>query len=88
MFALDYLSFDEDDPHRRHQVVQRHLPDEISGRLGLDGLGRQLADVAVPGVTDVVGECVWFRPARAGEALPIQARAAARPCRRWRPGRA
>jgi len=60
MFALDYLSFDEDDPQRRHQVVQRYLPDEVSGRLGWDGLGRQLADVAVPGAIDVVGACVWF----------------------------
>ena len=60
MFALDYLSFDEDDPHRRHQVVQRYLPDEVSGRLGWDGLGRQLADVAVPGAIDVVDACVWF----------------------------
>lgn len=55
MFALDYLSWDEDEPYRRSSVVEGYVGGQVDGRLGWDGLGRQRAEVAVAGVVEVRG---------------------------------
>ncbi len=57
-FAADYLSWDEDDPERRGQVLADYLPDPGSdpARLGWSGTGRQRADFALPGLVRPDGE--------------------------------
>lgn len=50
-FAVDYLSWDEDDPERRGRVLREYLPfpGVNPSRLGWSGQGRQRADFALPG---------------------------------------
>jgi hypothetical protein len=50
-FAADYLSWDEDDPGRRGQVLAEYLAAPVCdpGLLGWDGRGRQRAEFALPG---------------------------------------
>lgn len=57
-FAVDYLSWDEDDPARRGRVLLDHLP-AVGGdraRLGWSGRGRQRADFALPGLVRPDGD--------------------------------
>ena len=57
-FAVDYLSWDEDDPGRRGRVLEDYLPAPGSdpARLGWSGRGRQRADFALPGLVRPDGE--------------------------------
>lgn len=57
-FALDYLSWDEDDPDRRGRVLAEYLPEPgpDPARLGWSGRGRQRAELAIPGVVRPDGE--------------------------------
>jgi hypothetical protein len=50
-FAVDYLSWDEDDPARRGRVLHDYLvvPGADPARLGWPGRGRQRAELALPG---------------------------------------
>ncbi len=50
-FAVDYLSWDEDDPARRGRVLHDYLavPGPHPARLGWSGRGRQRAEFALPG---------------------------------------
>ncbi|MDT7651039.1 MAG: hypothetical protein QOI36_2445 [Pseudonocardiales bacterium] len=50
-FAVDYLSWDEDDPDRRGRVLLDYLPVPVNdpARLGWSGRGRQRAEFALPG---------------------------------------
>ncbi|MHA6619714.1 hypothetical protein [Pseudonocardia sp. DLS-67] len=50
-FAVDYLSWDEDDPARRGRVLRDYLvmPGGDPARIGWNGAGRQRADFALPG---------------------------------------
>jgi hypothetical protein len=50
-FAVDYLSWDEDDPDRRGRVLLDYLPIPVNdpARLGWSGRGRQRAEFALPG---------------------------------------
>jgi len=50
-FAVDYLSWDQDDPERRGRVLLDYLPTPGSdpARLGWSGRGRQRAEFALPG---------------------------------------
>jgi hypothetical protein len=52
-FAVDYLSWDEDDPDRRGRVLLNYLPVPVPvndpARLGWSGRGRQRAEFALPG---------------------------------------
>jgi len=50
-FAVDYLSWDEDDPGRRGRVLLDYLsmPGNDPARLGWSGRGRQRAEFALPG---------------------------------------
>ncbi|GAA5126276.1 hypothetical protein [Pseudonocardia adelaidensis] len=50
-FAVDYLSWDEDDPARRGRVLRDYLvvPGGDPARIGWNGEGRQRADFALPG---------------------------------------
>jgi len=50
-FAVDYLSWDEEDPSRRGRVLHDYLavPGGDLARIGWDGEGRQRADFALPG---------------------------------------
>ena len=50
-FAVDYLSWDEDDPERRGRVLVDYLPTpgRDPARLGWTGKGRQRAEFALPG---------------------------------------
>ncbi len=50
-FAVDYLSWDQDDPDRRGRVLLDYLPTPGSdpARLGWSGQGRQRAEFALPG---------------------------------------
>jgi hypothetical protein len=50
-FAVDYLSWDEDDPGRRGRVLQDYLsvPGSDPAHLGWSGRGRQRAEFALPG---------------------------------------
>ena len=50
-FAVDYLSWDQDDPERRGRVLLDYLPAPGSDptRLGWSGRGRQRAEIALPG---------------------------------------
>lgn len=57
-FAVDYLSWDEDDPGRRGRVLLDYLPTPGSdpARLGWSGSGRQRAEFALPGLVRADGE--------------------------------
>ncbi|TWF76775.1 hypothetical protein FHX44_112670 [Pseudonocardia hierapolitana] len=50
-FAVDYLSWDEEDPARRGRVLHGYLavPGGDPARIGWNGEGRQRADFALPG---------------------------------------
>ncbi|MCU1653758.1 MAG: hypothetical protein JWQ60_4907 [Pseudonocardia sp.] len=50
-FAADYMSWDEDDPTRRAEVLREYLGDPRDATLGWSGTGRQRADVVLPGRT-------------------------------------
>lgn len=50
-FAADYLSWDEDDPTKRAEVLREYLADPRGATLGWSGAGRQRADVVLPGRT-------------------------------------
>ncbi|MHA6797520.1 hypothetical protein ACVGVM_29030 (plasmid) [Pseudonocardia bannensis] len=50
-FAADYLSWDEDDPTKRTEVLREYLADPRGATLGWSGAGRQRADVVLPGRT-------------------------------------
>lgn len=50
-FAADYLSFDEDDPSLRAHVLRGYLADPHAATLGWSSLGRQRADIVLPGRT-------------------------------------
>lgn len=57
-FAVDYLSWDEDDPARRGRVLLDYLPapGRDPARLGWSGTGRQRAEFALPGLVRADGE--------------------------------
>lgn len=57
-FAVDYLSWDEDDPARRGRVLREYLPAGPAdpARLGWSGRGRQRAEIVLPGRVRPDGE--------------------------------
>ncbi len=57
-FAVDYLSWDEDDPERRGRVLADYLPTpgRDPARLGWNGEGRQRAEFALPGLVRSDGD--------------------------------
>ena len=57
-FAVDYLSWDEDDPERRGRVLVDYLPTpgRDPARLGWSGTGRQRAEFALPGLVRPDGD--------------------------------
>jgi hypothetical protein len=57
-FAVDYLSWDEEDPARRGRVLRDYLavPGGDPARIGWSGQGRQRADFALPGRVRADGE--------------------------------
>ncbi|MEJ3656999.1 hypothetical protein WEH80_28960 [Actinomycetes bacterium KLBMP 9759] len=57
-FAVDYLSWDEEDPQRRGRVLADHLasPGSDPARLGWSGTGRQRADFALTGLVRPDGD--------------------------------
>lgn len=57
-FAVDYLSWDEDDPERRGRVLVEYLstPGRDPARLGWPGRGRQRAEFALPGLVRLDGD--------------------------------
>ena len=57
-FAVDYLSWDEDDPARRGRVLRDYLPlgADDPARLGWSGTGRQRAEFVLPGRVSPDGE--------------------------------
>ena len=57
-FAVDYLSWDEDDPERRGRVLVDYLPTpgRDPARLGWAGEGRQRAEFALPGLVRPDGD--------------------------------
>ena len=58
-FAADYLSWDEQAPERRGQVLAQYLPSDVVGNpalLGWSGKGRQRAEFALPGAVHPDGE--------------------------------
>ncbi len=57
-FAVDYLSWDEDDPERRGRVLVDYLPTpgRDPARLGWTGEGRQRAEFALPGLVRPDGD--------------------------------
>jgi hypothetical protein len=57
-FAVDYLSWDEDDPERRGRVLVEYLstPGRDPARLGWPGQGRQRAEFALPGLVRPDGD--------------------------------
>jgi hypothetical protein len=57
-FAVDYLSWDEEDPARRGRVLHDYLavPGGDPTRIGWNGEGRQRADFALPGLVRADGE--------------------------------
>jgi len=57
-FAVDYLSWDEDDPERRGRVLVDYLPTpgRDPARLGWSGKGRQRAEFALPGLVRSDGD--------------------------------
>ncbi|MDN5916870.1 MAG: hypothetical protein L0I76_17480 [Pseudonocardia sp.] len=77
-FAADYLSWSEDDPTRRAEVLRTYLADARGATLGWHAQGRQRADSPIPGRLDrradttVIVE-VWVRVTayhRATDAAP------------------
>lgn len=50
-FAADWFSWDEEDPHRRAEVLREYLSDPGAATLGWDGTGRQRAELVLPGRT-------------------------------------
>ncbi len=50
-FVADYLSWDEDDPTRRAEVLRGYLTDPAAATLGWSGSGRQRADLVLAGRT-------------------------------------
>jgi hypothetical protein len=57
-FAVDYLSWDEEDPARRGRVLHDYLavPGGDPAHIGWNGEGRQRADFALPGRVRADGE--------------------------------
>ncbi|MGQ0481187.1 MAG: hypothetical protein ACT4O0_09185 [Pseudonocardia sp.] len=58
-FAADYLSWDQDNPRRRGDVLAQYLPSDVDGDaalLGWSGRGRQRAEFALPGGVRSDGE--------------------------------
>jgi hypothetical protein len=57
-FAVDYLSWDQEDPVRRGRVLHGYLavPGGDPSRIGWNGEGRQRADFALPGRVRADGE--------------------------------
>ncbi|MGD9525835.1 hypothetical protein [Pseudonocardia sp.] len=57
-FAVDYLSWDEDDPARRGRVLRDYLRPPVGdpARLGWSGTGRQRGEFALPGLVRPDGE--------------------------------
>jgi hypothetical protein len=57
-FAVDYLSWNEDDPQRRGRVLVDYLstPGRDPARLGWPGRGRQRAEFALPGLVRPDGD--------------------------------
>jgi hypothetical protein len=57
-FAVDYLSWDEEDPGRRGRVLHDYLavPGGDPARIGWNGEGRQRADFALPGLVRPDGD--------------------------------
>ncbi len=58
-FAMDYLSFDQEDPDRWRQVLARYLFAESSHGHGWPGQGRQRAEFAVAGRHHLDGALCW-----------------------------
>lgn len=58
-FSMDYLSWDEEQPWRRSEVLRRYLPTGADTTLGWSGDGRQRADFACPGQVKFVEFCLW-----------------------------
>jgi hypothetical protein len=56
-FAVDYLSWDEDDAARRGRVLARYLrdPGADPAHLGWSGCGRQRAELVAPGRVSATG---------------------------------
>lgn len=50
-FAADYLSFDQDDPALRAEVLRGYLADPAAALLGWSGQGRQRCEFVLPGRT-------------------------------------
>lgn len=50
-FAADYLSYDEDAPGLRAEVLRTYLADPAAATLGWSGTGRQRTEIALPGRT-------------------------------------
>ncbi len=58
-FAADYLSWDQDNPRRRGDVLAQYLPSDVDGDaalLGWSGRGRQRAEFSLPGGVRPDGE--------------------------------
>jgi hypothetical protein len=57
-FAVDYLSWDEEDPARRGRVLHDYLavPGGDPAHIGWNGEGRQRAEFALPGLVRADGE--------------------------------
>lgn len=80
-FAADYLSFDEDDPAARGQVLRGYLADPRAATLGWSGIGRQRADIVLPGrtlrtehgtvVVEVTARVVPYRRSAATPSPPL-----------------
>jgi hypothetical protein len=60
-FAVDYLSWDEDDPGRREQALRSYFPVGVAASRGWSGRGRQRATFAVagPARTETDPAVVW-----------------------------
>lgn len=58
-FSMDYLSWDEQQPWRRSEVLRRYLPAGADTTLGWSGEGRQRAEFACPGQVRFVEFCLW-----------------------------
>ncbi len=54
-FAADYLSWDEDAPQLRWQVLAAYFPDPAAAVLGWTGRGRQHVDLVIPNVVIRLG---------------------------------
>jgi len=80
-FAADYLSFDEDDPTRRAEVLRGYLADPSACTLGWSGIGRQRCDIVLPGralrtehgviVVEVTARIVPYRRSAAAPSFPV-----------------